>query len=75
MSSQIGTVPGGISEWLSFWARYTPGRPALVYGDRVITWAEFGDRAARLAGGLRAAGIRSGDRIGFLSRNTPSSTR
>ena len=71
MSSQVGTVPGGISQWLSFWARYTPGRPALLFGERTITWAEFEDRSARLAGGLRATGIRSGDRIGFLSRNTP----
>jgi fatty-acyl-CoA synthase len=66
-----GTVRGGISEWLSFWARYTPGRPALIFGDRTVTWAEFEDRAARLAGGLRAAGIRDGDRIGYLSRNSP----
>ncbi|HEY2286448.1 MAG TPA: AMP-binding protein [Streptosporangiaceae bacterium] len=61
MSSHAGH---GISEWLSFWARYAPGRPALIFGDRTITWAEFEDRAARRAGGLRAAGIRSGDRIG-----------
>jgi fatty-acyl-CoA synthase len=71
MSSQVGTVRHGISEWLSFWARYAPGRPALLFRDRTITWAEFEDRAARLAGGLRAAGIRSGDRVGYLSRNNP----
>jgi len=67
----VGTVRGGISEWLSFWARYAPGRPALLYRDRTISWAEFEDRAARLAGGLRAAGIGSGDRVGYLSRNNP----
>ncbi|HEU5390302.1 MAG TPA: AMP-binding protein [Streptosporangiaceae bacterium] len=71
MSSQVGTVRGGISEWLSFWARYAPGRPALLFRDRTVTWAEFEDRAARLAGGLRAAGIRDGDRVGYLSRNSP----
>ncbi len=68
MSGQAGH---GISEWLSFWARYAPGRPALVFGDRTMTWAEFEDRAARLAGGLQAAGVRSGDRVGYLSRNNP----
>jgi fatty-acyl-CoA synthase len=67
----VGTVRHGISEWLSFWARYAPGRPALIFRDLTITWAEFEDRAARLAGGLRAAGIRSGDRIGYLARNSP----
>jgi fatty-acyl-CoA synthase len=71
VNGQVGTVSGGISEWLSFWARYTPGRPALIFGDRTVSWAEFEDRAARLAGGLRAAGIRDGDRIGYLSRNRP----
>jgi fatty-acyl-CoA synthase len=71
LNGQVGTVSHGISEWLSFWARYTPGRPALIFGDRTVSWAEFEDRAARLAGGLRAAGIRDGDRIGYLSRNNP----
>ena len=71
MNSKVGTVRHGISEWLSFWARYGPGRPALIFRDRTITWAEFEDRAARLAGGLLAAGVRSGDRIGYLSRNNP----
>jgi fatty-acyl-CoA synthase len=71
VNAGVGTVRHGISEWLSFWARYTPGRPALIFGDRTITWAEFEDRAARLAGGLRAAGIGDGDRIGYLSRNSP----
>jgi fatty-acyl-CoA synthase len=71
VSGHVGTVRHGISEWLSFWGRYTPGRPALLFRDQTITWAQFEDRAARLAGGLLAAGIRGGDRIGYLSRNNP----
>lgn len=43
----------------------------VLFRDRAVTWAEFEDRAARLAGGLRAAGIGSGDRVGYLSRNGP----
>ena len=42
---------------------------AVVCGDERFTYAQFADRAARLAGALRAAGVRSGDRIAFLSTN------
>jgi fatty-acyl-CoA synthase len=33
------------------------------------TYAEFGERVGRLAGALRGAGIRPGDRVAFLSTN------
>ena len=42
---------------------------AVVCGDERFTYAQFADRAARLAGALRAEGVRSGDRIAFLSTN------
>jgi fatty-acyl-CoA synthase len=42
---------------------------AVVCGDRRFTYAQFADRAARLAGALRAEGVRSGDCIAFLSTN------
>lgn len=69
--THVGTVQRGIAEWPAFWARYTPERPALVFGDRVQSWRELESAVARLAGGLRAAGIGHGDRVGFLARNTP----
>jgi fatty-acyl-CoA synthase len=34
-----------------------PDQTALIQGDRVRTWRELDDRAARLAGALRAAGL------------------
>ena len=42
---------------------------AVVCGDERFTYAQFADRAARLAGALRAEGVRSGDRVAFLSTN------
>jgi fatty-acyl-CoA synthase len=45
------------------------GDVAIVCGDQRFTYAEFADRAARLAGALRAEGARSGDRVAFLSTN------
>lgn len=67
---EIGTVQS-VDEWPAFWARYAPDRTVILFDGRAITWAELEDRSARLAGGLRAAGIAKGDRVGFLSRNTP----
>ena len=46
----------------------TPDRPATVFGDRTRTWAESGDRVARLAAALRGLGIGDGDRVGTGSR-------
>ena len=42
---------------------------AIVCGDQRFTYAQFADRAARLAGALRAQGARPGDRVAFLSTN------
>lgn len=48
-----------------------PQRTALVHGDRGLTWAEFDDRAARLAGYLAAAGVGPGERVGIALYNSP----
>src|SRR6188508_709418 len=42
---------------------------AVVCRDQHFTYGEFADRAARLAGALRAQGARKGDRVAFLSTN------
>ena len=41
----------------------------VVSGGREFTYREFGDRAARLAGGLTKVGIAAGDRVAYLSFN------
>ena len=46
-----------------------PGKTAVVCGEQRFTYIEFGERAGRLAGALRGAGVRSGDRVAFLSLN------
>lgn len=42
----------------------------IVCGQNEFTYAQFGERAERLAGALPAHGIEPGDRVGFLSFNT-----
>ncbi len=45
-------------------------KTGIVSGDRRYTYAQFGERCERLAGGLIAEGIRPGDRVAYLSFNT-----
>lgn len=40
-----------------------PDAPFLVAGDRVVTYGEADDRAARIAGGLADRGVGAGDRV------------
>src|SRR6204780_5218403 len=46
-----------------------PHKTAVVCGEQRFTYAEFGDRARGLAGALRGAGLKAGDRVAFLSLN------
>src|SRR5262249_51722694 len=44
-------------------------RTAVVCGNERFTYAQFVERARRLAGALKSAGVRPGDRVAFLSTN------
>ena len=46
-----------------------PNKTAVVCQEQRFTYAQFADRAARLAGALRVAGVKAGDRVAFLSMN------
>ncbi len=46
-----------------------PGKTAVVCGNQRFTYAQFAERARRLAGALREAGVKAGDRVAFLSLN------
>jgi fatty-acyl-CoA synthase len=46
-----------------------PRRTAVVCNQNTYTYAQFADRARRLAGGLCQAGVQPGDRVAFLSTN------
>lgn len=43
---------------------------ALKCGDESVTYAQLQERAARVAGGLLAAGVLPGDRVGYLGKNS-----
>jgi len=52
-------------------ARRYPNRPALRFGDRTVTFAEFDQESNRLGHSLRTLGLRAGDRLGLFLPNCP----
>src|ERR1700723_1499041 len=55
--------------FLRYAAQQYPRRTAVVCNDDRFTYAQMAERVSRLAGALREAGIRPGDRVAFLSSN------
>ena len=56
--------------WSSI-AAAVPDREAVVCGDRRLTWAEFDDRASRLASHFWDQGLRPGHKVAIDLRNRP----
>jgi fatty-acyl-CoA synthase len=50
-------------------ARNTPSKPALVWRDRMTTWAELDERIDRLSGGLVRRGIGRKNSVIIMMRN------
>ena len=55
--------------FLRYAEKQFPSKTAVVCGEQRFGYAEFGQRVARLAGGLRSAGLQRGERVAFLSLN------
>lgn len=53
-----------------FHGRHRPDRTALVFQDEVQSYSEFDRRCSRVANGLEALGVRRGDRIAFIGKNS-----
>ncbi|WP_454766201.1 long-chain-fatty-acid--CoA ligase [Cupriavidus campinensis] len=47
-----------------------PGKTVVRFQGRSLTYAEFGDRVARLAGALRKLGVAEGERVAMFSLNS-----
>jgi acyl-CoA synthetase (AMP-forming)/AMP-acid ligase II len=54
---------------LEHWARVRPDDTAITFGAQTYTWAQWRERILRLAGALRSAGVRPGDRLAVLDLN------
>src|SRR5690242_68127 len=51
-------------------ARATPDAIALIHRERSTTYGELEARVSQVANGLVAMGLRPGDRIGYLGKNS-----
>jgi long-chain acyl-CoA synthetase len=59
-----------IALWLERAGRSHPSLPVVGYGTRVVLrYGDLAQRAARIAGGLRALGLVSGDRVAIVAKN------
>ncbi len=64
------TTPLNPAYFLDRAAKNFSERTAILDGDRLFSYREFGERSHRLAGLLRGAGAQNGDRIAALCTNS-----
>ncbi|PKP97990.1 MAG: acyl-CoA synthetase [Alphaproteobacteria bacterium HGW-Alphaproteobacteria-13] len=57
-------------EFLTHWARERPDRVALREEDRAHSYRDVEDLTAKVASALIAAGLRKGDRIAWIGKNS-----
>src|SRR5215469_4782035 len=62
-------IPLTSIRFLRYARQQFPYKTAIVCGEQRFTYSQFAERASRLAGAILAAGIKSGDRVAFLSGN------
>ena len=58
-----------LNRYISFWAQRLGERPAVVFAEQSISWAEFERASASLAAHLDQSGLKAGDRFGCLLNN------
>jgi fatty-acyl-CoA synthase len=60
-----------ISGWIAHWAQWTPGKTALRFEGRCVSYAELARAVQRAAAWLAASGVSRGDRVAYLGPNCP----
>jgi acyl-CoA synthetase (AMP-forming)/AMP-acid ligase II len=55
---------------LAQWAEEMPDAVALRHGDQTLDWRTYDRNATRIANGLAAMGLKKGDRIAYLGKNS-----
>lgn len=66
MDPNMGDILEGVAKALP------DDAPALVYGDRTVSWRELDRRSNALARQLLARGLAAGDKVAFYLRNQPA---
>jgi fatty-acyl-CoA synthase len=60
-----------IAQWIDHHAGATPGKTAIRFGTRNISYAELAQQIERLASALDANGVRHGSCVAWLGYNSP----
>jgi fatty-acyl-CoA synthase len=68
-NERVVNIPLTPIRFLRYASQQYPGKTAVVCGEHRLTYEQFSDRAARLAGAIKKMGIQPGDRVAFLSGN------
>src|SRR5262245_44339045 len=63
-------APAGPVDLIALHAGRTPERPALIQGDRRLSWAAFHESRNRLANALAAMGLRAGEHVIVYAANS-----
>ena len=56
---------------LSAVARVRADHPAVIFGERTLSYAQLLNRASRASAVLSSLGVRAGDRVAFLAAHVP----
>ena len=70
--NQANHVPLSPLTFLERAATVFPHKPAVIHGDRVLTWKETYTRCRRLASALLGRGVRRGDTVATMLPNVPA---
>lgn len=57
-------------QFITHWAADRPDRVAMREEDRIFSYADLEDRTARVATALLVAGLKKGDRICWIGKNS-----
>ena len=60
-----------VAQWLVRYAQATPDKPAIVWSDGALSYAEAYERSLRLARAFTALGLRKGDVVAIQLPNVP----
>lgn len=60
-----------LHEWLRYYARKTPEKPAIIWYGRKISYAELDQRSDACAGFLASLGVGKGDPVALFMQNSP----
>lgn len=60
---------GLVTDVVDYYSRSKPDAPVIIFGDQIVSYAEFWDRALRVADHLESSGVKPGQVVGVVGDN------